>query len=354
MDDRSKNYSIPKQTIPIDYIPLLRQVYSQWFKQVGGFPVNHWLRVQPEITIYPNFVDFPFVKNTKRVVVVHDTAFIEQPTTLAKRNFGWADKLIPKRFVTPNLWYLQKYVPSSLKRADVVVAVSEETRASIAGNFGINLSDISVVPNAVGKEFFVSSTNNDKEKTFKTYGLPKKYILFLGTIEPRKNVLNLLDSYALLPKSLRDEYPLVLAGKPGWNNEPIYQRANELKNQGHNIMLIGFVADKDLSNFYQGASCFVFPSIHEGFGLPILEAMAAQTPVITSNLAPMNRLAEDAAVFIDPYDPKDISMAIEKVLGDGLFRKKLIERGSRVASKHTWESSAKILLEIVKELGSAK
>lgn len=350
VDDVRRPHAIDKEALKYEYLPLPRQVYNQWFKRLGAVSVNRWLKRRPDVVIYPNFAAFPKIKQAKSIVVIHDVAFIEEPQTLAKRDFGKMDRLVPRALKTPNLAYLEEYVPKAIKSADAVVAVSEETQASIAQHFGINASQITVVPNAVDERFYGRFDNEDKLEVKNKYGLPDEFILFVGTIEPRKNVGRLLEAYANLPSNLRERFPLVLAGNPGWNNEDIYKRIHELTAEGNAILPIGFVDDEDLPILYNLAKVFVFPSIHEGFGLPILEAMAARTAVICSDKAPMNRLAEDGAIFINPEEPTTITSALKKVLSMPSSTKGLIEKGQRVAKKHTWETSAATLLDLINSL----
>lgn len=349
-DDRRRFHAINKDRLTYEYLPLLRRVYQQWFKRVGPVSVNRWLKRRPDVVFYPNFVNFPKIKDAKSIVVIHDVAFIEEPGTLPERNFGRINRIVPRSLRQPNLSYLEEYVPKAIKQADAVVAVSEETQAAIAQRYGINASQITVAPNAVDERFYGRVENDTKQAIRVRYGLPDEYILFVGTIEPRKNVGRLIEAYANLPAALKEKYPLVLAGRPGWNNELVYKRIHELMGEGNTIMAVGFVEDEDLPAIYNMARTFVFPSIHEGFGLPILEAMAARTAVICSDKAPMNRLAEDGALFIDPEDPVSMTSAMKKVLGDPKLAKSMIEKGQRVAKKHTWEASAQTLHQLIESL----
>lgn len=348
-DDRRRVHAIDREKLTYEYLPWPRRVYEQWFKRVGPVSVNRWLKRRPDVVLYPNFVNFPKIKDAKSIVVIHDVAFIEEPDTLPIRDFGRLNKVLPRSLLRPNLTYLEDNVPKAVAQADALVAVSEETQASIAQRYSINASLITVAPNAVDAMFYAKFSPEDKQAVKVKYGLPDQYILFVGTVEPRKNILRLVEAYAKLPDKLREAFPLVLAGRPGWNNEPIYQRIHELMSEGNAILAIGFVADDDLPILYNLGRVFVFPSLHEGFGLPILEAMAARTPVICSNKPPMNRLAEDAAVFVDPEGVDSITAAMRRVLagGDAISRS-MIAKGQRVAKKHTWADSAHTLLNLIK------
>ena len=349
-DDRARTHTMSRTEIKYEYLPWPRQVYNQWFKRIGQVSVNRWLKRQPHVVLYPNFVNFPRIKNTKTVLVIHDLAFLETPETLAKRSFGKLEKVVPKSLVRANLFYLKKFVPRAIKQVDAVVAVSEETQEALAREYGLNASNITLVPNAVDEVFFKRRAQAETQSVKVKYGLPDEYILFLGTIEPRKNVLNLMEAYISLPAALRERFPLVLAGRPGWNNKAIYARMHELMEAGHSILPIGFVDDDDLPALYQQASLFVFPSIHEGFGLPILEAFASKVPVVTSDLPPMNRLAKSAAEFFDPDQVSSIAKAINKVLSSRAAAKSMSAKGLAIAQRHRWANSAQALLDLITAL----
>jgi alpha-1,3-rhamnosyl/mannosyltransferase len=165
--------------------------------------------------------------------------------------------------------------------------------------------------------------------------------------------MNLLEGYASLPAKLREQYPLVLAGKKGWNSEGIDQRVQELLEEGNSILTTGFVDDEDLPALLKAANLLLWPSIHEGFGLPILEAMAAGTPVVTSDLAPMNRLGEDAALFVTPDKPVTITSAAKRVLESPKLAKEMAKKGKLVAKKHRWDVSASLMLDLINKLSEA-
>lgn len=345
-NDRLKPHSIDKSELKYEYLHIPRQAYSQWFKRIAPVSVNRWLKKQPDVVLYPNFVAFPKIKHAKSILVIHDLAFIDLPETISQRG-PVMEKILPS-----NLPYLQKFVPRSIEQADAVVAVSEETQAAIAKHFGINVSDITIVPNAVDDRFFKKLKQEDLQTVQTRYGLPEDFILFLGTIEPRKNVLRLLEAYEKLPAALREDYPLVLAGKKGWQSEEIYAKINEMLEQGHAIITTGFIEDEDLPGLLQSANALVFPSIHEGFGLPILEGFASGVPVICSDIAPMNRLAEDAAIFIDPESANSIKRAMESLLNSKTNQTEMKRKGKAVAKKHTWTNSAQIMKELIHHLAN--
>jgi glycosyltransferase involved in cell wall biosynthesis len=333
-DQRYRPRLVPAAELKYEFLPFPYQLYNQTYKRIKPWPVNRFLQRKPNLVIYPNFINFPRIKDALSIIVIHDLAFIDVPETLAKKNLS----------------YLERFVPKALHEASAVVAVSEETRDAIAKRFGINTTSITVVPNAVNDSFFDDISDEVKQRVRERYGLPDEFILFLGTIEPRKNLERLLEAYEKLPAKLYHQYPLVLAGKPGWNSDGIYKKIHELLERGYSILPIGFTEDEDLPAIFNMAEIFVYPSIAEGFGLQILESMAAGTPVVTSDKPPMNRLAKGVGEFINPEQPGSITTAMKKLLGNTRTRNARARQSKELARKHTWHRSAHIMHDLIKEL----
>jgi len=276
----------------------------------------------------------PKVSGAKSIVVVHDLAFLDTPSSLQDKNLN----------------YLKTFVPRSVASADALVAVSEPTREAIAKHFAINISSISVVPNAVSSLFFKKASQEKLAEVQASYCLPSKFILYVGTIEPRKNILGLLDAYAKLSPALRNNYPLVLTGSRGWKNREIHKRIHQLLEAGNTILTTGFISDEDLPAVYQSATIFALPSFHEGFGIPILEAFASGIPVLTSNIEPMKSITGKAAVLVNPEKPQSIAYGLNKLLSEARTRTMLAKRGQEVAKTYTWSKSAQAMLKIIESL----
>jgi len=172
--------------------------------------------------------------------------------------------------------------------------------------------------------------------------LAKKYILFTGTIEPRKNLKNLIAAYDLLPIKLQHKYPLVVTGSIGWNTSNV--------EKDEKIKYLGRVSDEDLAKLYMEAAVFVYPSLYEGFGLPILEAMKEGTPVITSNRSSMPEAAGTAGVLINPDEPKSISGGLQAVLEGKISRCQMVKAGREQVKKFSWEKCAKEVLDVLEDI----
>jgi glycosyltransferase involved in cell wall biosynthesis len=182
------------------------------------------------------------------------------------------------------------------------------------------------------------------------YNLPDNFILFVGTIQPRKNVSNLIKAYHLLLNSnLLNGHKLVICGRLGWMYEDMFKNIKKLNLEKH-IIFLNFIADKDLPYIYNLSDLFVFPSIYEGFGLPVLESMACGVPVITSNKSSLPEVAGNACVKVDPYKVRDIAIAISEILKDEKVSKKMIDEGLNQAKKFSWEKCASDTLRVYKEL----
>src|SRR5262245_4302606 len=202
------------------------------------------------------------------------------------------------------------------RQADLVIAPSEATKADIVRRLQINPQRIAVIPWGCDERFQPGGDPEHFEAVRQRYRLPSQYLLFVGTLEPRKNLTTLLHAYAVLRAEGCDkDLKLVVAGRTGWLYADIFDTVKTLALE-EEVIFTGFVDDEDLPYLYRGAQLLVFPSLYEGFGLPILEAMASGVPVITSDLASMPEVAGEAAILVDAHDPKAIAEGIARVLAD--------------------------------------
>jgi glycosyltransferase involved in cell wall biosynthesis len=177
------------------------------------------------------------------------------------------------------------------------------------------------------------------------YNIKGEYILYTGTLEPRKNIVGILESYSMLLDEFKNEYSLVLAGGKGWLDDEIENKLNELKDL--NIVRTGYVEDDDLPALYSGATLFIYPSFYEGFGMPPLEAMACGTPVITSNNSSLPEVVGNAGIMVDAKDTRSLTKNIEKVLKSKKLQSEMSKKGLKQAKNFSWEKSAKKLLELI-------
>ncbi len=288
---------------------------------------------------------FPLMYSGKTVVTVHDLAIFKHPE--------W----FPKKFVS-QFFSTKISVPQSLKKANKIIAVSENTKKDIQEIFKIPGEKIKVIYEGVEKRIFPQRgeetcgvENQICEIDLKSkYGLRDDYILFLGTIEPRKNILALIKAFLDLAKSdkkIKQNYQLVIAGAKGWKYENIFAEINRTKKISKEIVkYIGYVPAKDKFSLIRFATCFVFPSFYEGFGLPVLEALSLGVPTITSNVSSLPEVAGEAAILINPNKIDEISKALKKVLADQNLRKELSKKGLAQAKKFSWEKCAKETIKV--------
>jgi len=248
------------------------------------------------------------------------------------------------------LWHYYFVNPRQLaKKLKQIIAVSQSTKNDLRELYKINEEKIRVVYHGVSKDYKVISRNDPKLLAVqKKYRLPYKFILYLGNVEPRKNISSIIKAYKELQKenSMLEKYKLVLTGSI---NPLCY---NIIEKEEKNIFAVGYIDRADKPFVYNLASLFVYPSFFEGFGLPVLEAMACGTPVITSNTSSLPEVAGKAALMVDPYRPWELLEAMKNVLLDEKLYNMLRERGLKQSQKFSWEKSAKETLQIFENLKS--
>lgn len=234
-------------------------------------------------------------------------------------------------------------------RADAVICVSESARRDAVEHLGLDPARVHVVHNGVDPAFRPLPPAR-VEAALRPLGLTQQgYILHVGTIEPRKNLVRLVQAYHRLCQRVPDVPRLVLAGMQGWLYEDVPAEVEALGLE-ERVVLLGRVAGELLPALYNGARCFVYPSLYEGFGLPVLEAMACGVPVVTSNSSSLPEVAGDAAILVDPYDVMGIAEAVEQVLMDDDRVTTLRERGLERAARFTWEATARETLKVYEKL----
>ncbi len=234
----------------------------------------------------------------------------------------------------------------NMKKADLLVAISENTKTDARNLLRIP-TRIEAIPLAADPKIFYRADPRSVAAVRKKYAISKKYILSVCTLEPRKNLKSLIAAYCAMPS--RHDYQLVLVGMTGWIGSDFFR---DLEKSGvmENILVTGYVAADELAPIYTGADLFAFPSLYEGFGLPVLEAMQCGCPVITSNSSSIPEVAGDAALMLDPDDITGLSDSMERILGDASLRHAMSSKGMRRAALFSWEKSARSLLDSLSSL----
>lgn len=236
-----------------------------------------------------------------------------------------------------------------LKKTDRVLTATQFIKGQIQEHLNVPENRISVTPISCNKEIFRPRAAEETREAALRLKLPKNYIAFVGSVEPRKNILGLLKAYAALKPALRNEVGIVFCGPEGWKNEAVF---NFIRDKGlmDRITRLHYISDEDLSVVYQNAMALVYPSFYEGFGLPPLEALSSGCPVIVSDIPPHREVCGDAALYADPNDPEAIADAIRRVAEDSALRTRLKDSGLLQARKFSWESAARQTMDAFKDL----
>lgn len=298
-------------------------------------PIPHkwFFKQKSDITHFFNYIAPPGVDG-KTVITVHDMVYRTYPETVRGRT---------KKILDMGL-------ASSMKRADMIVTVSEFSKSEIIRYFPQHESKIRVVPCGVDLDRFKPCQQPERiPEVKKKLGIEGEYFLYVGTIEPRKNLERLINAYNIFCQHEKDAPKLVLAGGKGWLYDGIFQRVTDLKLEDK-VLFTQYISDEDMNPLMCGALAFVFPSIYEGFGIPPLEAMACGVPVLASNAASLPEVTGDCAVTCDPYSEEEIAEGLHRLYSDSELRADLSRRGLERAKTLTWDSSAEKLYSVYKEL----
>lgn len=242
----------------------------------------------------------------------------------------------PETHPAERIRHFERDFAASLRRASHVITDSEAIRTEFVERFGWSLDKVTAVPLGVATTY-VPKGEPECRAVLMRHGLNYGgYALCVSTMEPRKNVAALLDAWLALPKVMRHRFKLVLAGGTGWLSEALHERISEAAAQGW-LSYLGFVAESDLPALYAAARIFVFPSVYEGFGLPVIEAMASGVPVISSNRSCLPEVTAGAAALVDPDDIDSMALAIRRGLEDEVWHANAVRQGLVVAARYTWD-----------------
>ena len=256
--------------------------------------------------------------------------------------------LFPQHHKRLNRWYLNAALPLYCRRADAIICVSEHSKADLVRLWGVEAAKIHVVYEAADPHFRPASPEQVAAVRRK-YGLPPRYVLTVGTIEPRKNLKRLLDALAVLREQGEDAH-LVIVGSLGWLYHDFVTKLENFEHR-HAVLQPGYVPDADLVAMLTGATLSVLASVYEGFGLPILESMACGTPVISSHSSSLPELGDTAARYFDPHNVEEMVTVLGQVWRDADLRREMREQGLAQSAKFTWERAAKETIQVYESLG---
>lgn len=335
--DRKNQYFLYYSSEPKKLIesPNFKHIVKPW-------PM-YWTQTRLPFLLFQNRPDalfmpiqtLPFIIpfGLKTIITIHDLAFLMYPET-----FPASDKIKHKVFA----WH-------AIKRADKIIAVSESTRNDIIKFYNVDPEKINVVHHGYDQKLFRPFQNQNDcaiiEQVKTKYNITKPYLLYVGALQPRKNILGLVKAFKLLNKC---DYQLVIAGGKAWLYEELFEyiKKSSIKNS---VILTGRFETEELPALIWGAEVFILPSFYEGFGLPIIEAMACGTPVITSNISSLPEVAGGQAILIDPNKPEQIAEAIRRVLEDKDLKQKMIKDGFENIKRFSWEKCATETLKVINQ-----
>ncbi|CNJ45926.1 group 1 glycosyl transferase [Yersinia aldovae] len=303
----------------------LHRLLVPWLKSLALGPYKNFIYHSP------NFFLPPRVDNA--VATFHDLSI-----------FKW-----PQCHPINRVRYMQKELLLTLKRAKVLITDSEFTRTELADYFNYPIEQIVSAPLASSDEFYPREYTSLQSLMTRLGLVAGQYALFTGTIEPRKNISTLLDAYERMPLELRTRFPLVICGFSGWNSESLHRRFEKAAQQGW-LLYLGYLSSNDLPLLFSGARTFLFPSLYEGFGLPVLEAMASGVPVVCSNAASLPEVLGESGLMCEALDVEGLTTAIIKSLEDEDWRTTAIAAGLVRANTFSWKRCAQATIKAYKQV----
>lgn len=313
----------------------------KFFSSTSRIPLldSHWRfssilkKEKLDLAIFPANI-IPFFYRRRSILVVHDLAIYLEPDWFPEKQWFSTHILVPR----------------SIRKANLIVAISESTKADLRNIFKVPEQKIKVIyPGVVAKNGYLEE---ERAKVIKKFDIRGDYLLYIGTIEPRKNIFNLIKAFSnYIFENEEEKMSLVLAGVKGWKYQPIFQYLNDINKRltSSQIKYIGTVSNRERNILLKNCRAFIYPSLYEGFGFPVLEAMALSAPVITSDNSSLQEIAGDgAAILVSPEDIGEMRRAIKTVINDKYLRQQLISKGTLRAAEFTWDKTVEKFLEIIK------
>ncbi len=315
--------ALPRANVPLDVRPWRMLV---WLAHVLRVPLD---RALPRVDVFHATEHLlPPLKNARTVFTLHDLIF----------------QFFPEYHLPLNRWFLQNAMPHFLRRADAIIAVSECTKRDAIRVYNIPPEKITVIYEAADPALHPETDASRIAQARARYANNQPFLLFVGVIEPRKNIIALVDALRLL-RARGYPHRLLIAGRKGWLYQPTFDHVKRAGMENA-VTFLDFIPDDDLRALFGACDAFVFPSLYEGFGLPPLEAMAAGTPVVCANTASLPEVVGDAALLVNPRDAGELANAIERVITDRALRDELRARGFAQAARFSWERAARETLTV--------
>lgn len=294
------------------------------------FPVPYELltKERADFHLFPGFLGWPSLFKTPSAPFIHDITYIDYPEYMND----------------PALFDLKTIMPQTIRRAAFILTNSESSKSGICREYSLGQKPILVehIP-PVGA---IEISQAEADVRIQKLGITKLFLLFFGTLEPRKNLVGLLDAYSLLPETIRNEHCLVIGGGKGWKDDEILAKIEKLRADGQCIIQTGYVSDEDRAALFMKAAIYLMPSHYEGFGMQLLEGMQYKTPMIVSDIPVLREVGAGAAIYAQT-DAQSIATAIEKLLGNDATRRSLIVAGQKRLKDFSWP---KVAHEVYEEI----
>jgi glycosyltransferase involved in cell wall biosynthesis len=312
------------------------KIFNYFLQKIFKFPKLDKILKEVDIFFAPHFNFIRLSSKTKLVMTVHDVSFLRCPEF-----FSWRK----------NFWHRALGIKKLLRRADKIVAVSKNTKDDLIEILSLPKEKIEVIYSGNNYSTLPYRNKIEAEKFLQEKTIKPGFILFLGNIEPRKNISGLIEAYDNLREKRPDlaKIQLVIAGGIGWKHKKIFS-AWRRSNYWKDIKFLGYIKEEEKIFLYQNAGVFVYPSFYEGFGFPPLEAMSFSVPVVSSNVSSLPEILEDSALLVDPYKSEEIEEAIILAITNKDLRDSLVFRGKKRAAEFFWEETAKSYLRLFESL----
>lgn len=340
--DKKNDYTILLPSPPLGDLPTARNCWKYKILK----PKKLWTKIALPLALYsarqkadlifsPTHY-IPRFSPVKRIVTIFDLSFLH----------------FPEMFEKKDLWQLKNWTKFSAQNADQIITISNFSKKDIVKQYGLNKNKVTVAYPGYDKDKFKDQKSKIKiEEVKKKYKIRESYILYIGTIQPRKNLVRLIEAFARIVGDLQ----LVIVGKTtgegkeGWMYQDILDTPAKLGIENR-VIFTGFVPDEKLSLMLSGAKAFVLPSLWEGFGIPVLEAMASGVPVIVSNVSSLPEVVGKAGLLVDPYSIDQIEQAIRTIVADKKIREKYARAGIIQAQKFSWQKMARTVLKVFENI----
>ena len=339
--DQKNDYTILLSDAPLEDLPAERENWHYKIVRPArlrtriGLPLAILLsKEKPDVFFSPTHYGPAFTK-VKQVISIFDLAFVD----------------FPEMFEKSELWKLVNWTKASVKRASKIITISESTKNHIVSEYAVARSKVTVAYPGHSEAYHQISDKQKIAEVINKYAVEGPYVLFIGTIQPRKNLLRLIESF----RSLKGVKLVVVGkitgeGKQGWKYDEILRKPKEMGIENR-VIFTGYVPDEDMPYLMNGATAFALPSLWEGFGIPVVDAMSCGVPVIVSNTSSLPEVAGDAGLFVDPKSVDHIEQALRLILTDAKLRQRKSKLGLEQAKKFSWEKMAKQVLKVLEEVG---